>query len=146
MVDINGSGDTKASAKRIAKHLHRKYTEAFEEFLEEEKLVVPGQMNEVAVAAMFAAGGVTGKRQRCAILRVLRYNFGKKAFATEARVQLLCEGATEVLAGSVDYAHDQGDMTEKVTFTQKNIAREVEAQVTVSVVQFLFYCIDYEMS
>ena len=63
VVDINGSGDTKASAKRIAKHLHRKYTEAFEEFLEEEKLVVPGQMNEVAVAAMFAAGGVTGKHQ-----------------------------------------------------------------------------------
>ena len=49
---------------------------------------------------------------------------------------MLCKGATEVLAGSVDCAYDQGGMKEKVTFTQKNIAREVEAQVAVSVVQF----------
>lgn len=133
VLEINGCGDKFQSTKRLAKYLKRKHSEAFNEFLKEEKLGKVTQMSSAAVAAMFTAGGVTGRHQRKSILRVLRHHFGKQAFAPENKVKMLCEGATEIFTGSVDYAYESQGMKEEIRFTEKNIAREIELQLALSI-------------
>ena len=133
VLEINGRGDTFHSTKRMAKYLKRRYSKAFDEFLQDQKLGPANKMSEAAVAAMFTAGGVTGRHQRRAILRTLRHHFGKAAFASERRVKMLCQGATQIFSGSVNYAYESGGIKETISFTEKDIAREVESQLAVSV-------------
>ena len=58
--------------------------------------------------------------------------FGKRSFAAEKDVEFLCDGHLEVMTGEVLHAYDSGAIPERVKYSHKNIAREVEAQLKVS--------------
>ena len=84
------------------------------------------------VAAMFKAGGVTAKKNRRALLRVLRHHFGKHAFAPKHQVHMLCDGHTKVEVNKIEYQYEEGEAPETLDYHQKNIAKETEAQLRVS--------------
>ena len=76
-------------------------------------------------------------------MRVLRHHFGWRAFEPEYKVQMLCEGHTEVSVGSIKYEYEDGAIPEVLDYTEKNIADECVAQLKVSTQQtlFLFPCL-----
>ena len=73
---------------------------------------LPEKMGAVKLAAMFKAGNISTYNQRRALLRHLRHHFGKFAFDAEHKVQMLCEGHSEVTSGFVMYAKVEGEKKE----------------------------------
>ena len=129
---VHGMGDAPKSAKRAAKHFKNQYEDAFNDFLHEEGIATRHMMEAHKVAAMFKAGGVTAKKSRRALLRVLRHHFGKHAFAPEHQVHMLCDGHTKVEVNKIEYQYEEGEAPETLDFHQKHIAKETEAQLRVS--------------
>ena len=129
---INGKGDVHEGAKRMTKHIKRKYQDAFDEIVEEDGQSTPRIMQAYKIAAMFNAGQVTSKKCRRAQLNILRNHFGLKAFEPEKKLQLLCEGRSEVKVGKIEYAYEDGAIPETIHYMHKNIASEVIAQLKVS--------------
>ena len=84
------------------------------------------------VASMFKAGGVTSKKNRQGLLRVLCHHFGKRSFDPEYKVQMLCEGHTEVSVGSIKYKYEEGAIPKVMDCTEKDISKECVAQLKVS--------------
>ena len=105
-------GSKTTSAKRISKKLMASYREAFEEAMAEKNMQPPEKMGAVKLAAMFKAGNISTYNQRRALLRHLRHHFGKFAFDAEHKVQMLCEGHSEVTSGFVMYAKVEGEKKE----------------------------------
>ena len=97
-------------------------------------------MESHKIAAMFKAGGVTGKNNRRGMLRVLRDHFGKQAFVSEASVGMLCDGHSDVNVGSIQYQYEDGAIPETIEYMEKNLAMEVAAQLTVSFYFLLCNC------
>ena len=62
-------------------------------------------------------------------MRHLRHHFGKEFFAPEYKVQLLCEGHTEVYHGSIEHAYEEGRAKETIDYQYKNVADETSAQL-----------------
>ena len=85
--------DAPKSAKR-AKHFKNQYEVAFHDFLHEEGIATRHMVKAHKVAVIFKAVGVTAKKSRRALLRVLWHHFGKHAFAPEYQVHMLCDGHT----------------------------------------------------
>ena len=141
--EINAIGDRFEGAKRQARYLNRKYPEVMEDVVFDYHRAAK-KMESHKIAAMFKAGGVTGKNNRRGMLRVLRDHFGKHAFASEASVGMLCEGHSEVNVGSIQYQYEDGAIPETIEYMEKNLAMEVAAQMTVSVFTvYLLLCLDF---
>ena len=79
---------------------------------------------------MFKAGNVTAREQRRMIMRHLRHHFGQGCFEPEYKVQMLCDGHTEVKHGSIEYAYEDGEQKESIEYTYKNVVNETIAQLT----------------
>ena len=128
-MEINGAGSKLRSAGRIAKHIGRRYASAFKEAMKELHFSVAKKMSAVRISAMFKAGNVHARTNRRQILRHLRHHFGKHSFESEKQVQMLSEGHTKVMTGSVEYSYEDGAAPETIDFAQKNIAEEAAAQI-----------------
>jgi hypothetical protein len=104
-IEMNSGRKDKASrttsAKRISRKLIATYREAFEEAMAEKNMQPPEKMDAVKLAAMFKASNISTRNQRRALLRHLRHHFGKFAFDAEHKVQMLCEGHSEVTSGFI---------------------------------------------
>ena len=131
-VNVNGAGDSTRGVKRLTSYLKRKHSDAFDEVLAAEGVVAPPVMKAHQVAALFKAGNVTARQNRRDQLTVLRHHFGRKAFDSEQKLNLLCGGRSEVKVGAIEYAYDVGGIPEIITYMQRNIANEVVAELTVS--------------
>ena len=83
-MQINRMGNAYKSVKQTAKHLKRRYSEAFEDFLGNKGLMSPKKMEAYKVAAMFKAGNMTCRKNRRGALQVLQNHFGNQAFDSEA--------------------------------------------------------------
>ena len=125
-----GKGGISAGAKRATKWLYTNQREAFFDALSELGVSLPQKMNAVQIAAMFKSGNVTAREQRRMILRHLRHHFGKGLFEPEYKVQMLCDGHTEVMADSIEYAYEEGELTVTITYSYKNVANESISQLT----------------
>ena len=90
-------------------------------------------MEAYKVAAMFKAGGVAARRRRRALLCILRNQFGKKAFAPEYQVDILCEGHSKVHVDKIEYQYEFGAVPETLNYYEKNIANETEVQLRVRI-------------
>ena len=117
------------SAKRLAKYLKRKHTEAFNDFLEEEGHHAPPQMSAERQAAMFAEAGVHSKKSRRSISKFLRQTWGSKCLEPEYKVDLLGQGHTEVKQDSIEYAYDEGGIKTTIDYCVKNISVEASSQL-----------------
>ena len=117
-------------AKRATKWLYNNQKEAFNEAMSELGVSLPDKMNAVQIAAMFKAGNVTAREQRRMMLRHLRHHFGKGMFEPEYKVQMLCDGHTEVIANSIEFAYEEGELTKTIKYSYKNVANEYLSQLT----------------
>jgi hypothetical protein len=86
-------------------------------------------MNEVQMAAMYTAGGISSKRSRRVVTKHLRHHFGKHSFAPEYKVNTLCDGHMEVFKGVLELPKTKEGAGEKNHYNEKNIADELAAQM-----------------
>lgn len=86
-------------------------------------------MIEVQTAAMQAAGGITSKAKRRAVVRHLRHHFGKHSIAPEYKVQMLCKGHMKVTTGILQLPKTKEGARMKIHYSQKNIVDELAAQL-----------------
>ena len=129
--EINGNGVRFEGTKRQARYLNRKYPEVMEDVVVNYHRAAK-KMESHKIAAMFKAGGVTGKNNRRGMLRVLRDHFGKQAFVSKASVGMLCDGHSDVNVGSIQYQYEDGAIPETIEYMEKSLAMEVAAQMAVS--------------
>ena len=59
-------------------------------------------------------------------------HFGMKAFEPKSKLQLLCEGQSEVKVGEIKCAYEDGAILEIINYMYINMASEVAAQLKVS--------------
>ncbi len=129
-LDINGKGDTESSSRRIIQQLIKTHGDAAHAALEKGGIKATKQMNATQLAAMFKDANVNNTQQRT-LLKHLRDHYGKKAYASLAKVDMFCEGATPVNTGSIEYSYEEGDdgVKETIDYAEKNIALEVSQQL-----------------
>jgi predicted glycoside hydrolase/deacetylase ChbG (UPF0249 family) len=77
-------------------------------------------MNEVQMAAMYTAGGISSKRSRRVVTKHLRHHFGKHSFAPEYKVNTL---------GVLELPKTKEAAGENNHYNEKNIADELAAQM-----------------
>ena len=124
------SGDVGKSAKRMAKRLQTRHKAAFEEAIDDMGYKVPEPMSAVMQAAMWKVCGLSSKKGRRAANKFLRSHFGDHALAPLYTLDMLCEGSTEITGKKISHAYEEGGIEQIVEWTEKNIARELEAQLS----------------
>lgn len=129
-VKINGTRDGHEydAARRFCLNLAKDYPEPMMDALKQANYPVVEYMNETKLAAMFEDAGLNLSQER-ALLQHMRDHFGKKAFATRKKVQMLCEGHTPVSTGSVKHAYVKGEVEETLEYSNKDIPLEVATQM-----------------
>ena len=70
-MNAGGKAKTTLSAKRMSKYLMRKHPAAVDEAMREEKIGVPERMSAAKMAAMYKLGGVSSRKRRRAMNKVL---------------------------------------------------------------------------
>ena len=62
-------------------------------------------------------------------MKNLWHHFGKHCFEPECKVQMLCDGHTNVKSNSIEYAYEVGGIKETIDYSVKNMADEKAAQL-----------------
>ena len=86
-------------------------------------------MTATKVAAMFKPGDVASRQDRRQIMRHLRHHFQKILFEPDLKVQMFCEGRTEIFHGQIKYSYEKDSVKETIDFTHKNFADKAAAQL-----------------
>jgi hypothetical protein len=71
--------------------------------------------------------------QEGVLLKRLRKQFGGKAFSTQKKVRMLCDGHTKVTVGSTKYAYEEGEKEETIEFSYKSLREELEKQIAAEI-------------
>ena len=86
------------------------------------------QIDTTTEAAMFKAAGVKSRTAHRVLRRHLRHHLGMKVFASGRKLMELSQGYTDVYTDIIYYDKKDGEKAEKMEYSMKNMAREVERQ------------------
>lgn len=78
-------------------------------------------------------------------MKHLRLHFGPKAFVSRAKVRMLSEGHTEVKVGRIEYALEEGEITETIEFSYKDIATELTTMIEAKLSAAKLNCNDVQI-
>jgi hypothetical protein len=133
ILQTNGKNSGKdESARRVCNYLAVHYPDSVMASLKEKKYPIAEYMNETRIAAMFEDAKVNFT-QEGVLLKHLRKQFGGKAFSTQKKVRMLCDGHTKVTVGSTKYAYEEGEKEETIEFSYKSLREELEKQIAAEI-------------
>ncbi len=122
-------GNKSNSIQRMTKSLLKRDEEAVREALAEAGIKVVRQMDTVAEAAMYDEANVAARTKKRVIRRHIRHQWGKNALGSENALMALTEGHSEVFTDTAYYPSKDGGKDEKIEFSIKNLAREIETLI-----------------
>ncbi|KAL7524102.1 hypothetical protein ACHAXR_002598, partial [Thalassiosira sp. AJA248-18] len=108
--------------------LFRRDPTAVVDALKESGVEVVKQIDAVSEAAMYKAGGVKSRTHRRQMRQHLRFHFGKNVVVSERELMKLSKGHSGVEIGHYMHDKNDGEKPERIEYSTKNMAREVEVQ------------------